>query len=70
MRINPWIRTQKLSDSVIDFDAALRGADNPSILDKRYASADNLHPNPEGYRVMAEAVDIAGFSGNKCSTAS
>ncbi|MRH91712.1 GDSL family lipase [Nocardia sp. SYP-A9097] len=66
MRLNSWIRTRALADSVIDFDAALRDTGNPSILDKRYASADNLHPNPEGYRVMADAIDIARFSGSKC----
>ncbi|WP_072751213.1 GDSL-type esterase/lipase family protein [Rhodococcus maanshanensis] len=66
-RINSWIRSQRLSDSVIDFDAALRDPDNHSILDRRYASTDNLHPNPGGYKAMAAAVDIAKLAGDRCT---
>ncbi|MEV6072407.1 GDSL-type esterase/lipase family protein [Nocardia sp. NPDC052001] len=66
VRINAWIRAQRLADSVIDFDAALRDPGNPSVLNKRYAGADNLHPNPEGYRVMAEVIDIDRFAGSEC----
>ncbi|MEV0063005.1 GDSL-type esterase/lipase family protein [Nocardia sp. NPDC050718] len=60
-RINAWIRTQRLSDSVVDFDAALRDPANPDVLDPRYAGADNLHPNAAGYRAMAEAIDLDRF---------
>ncbi|MFD6273470.1 GDSL-type esterase/lipase family protein [Nocardia asteroides] len=61
-RINAWIRTQELSDSVIDFDAALRDPANPDVLDPRYAGPDNLHPNAAGYRAMADAVDLDRFT--------
>jgi lysophospholipase L1-like esterase len=66
VRINSWIRSQHLSDSVIDFDAALRDPIDHSILDRRYASTDNLHPNPEGYRAMAAAVDLSRLAGSGC----
>ncbi|MFE3703337.1 GDSL-type esterase/lipase family protein [Nocardia tengchongensis] len=62
-RVNAWIRSQTLSDSVIDFDAALRDPADPEVLAPRYAGADNLHPNPAGYRAMAEAVDLSAFRG-------
>ncbi|MFE3290392.1 GDSL-type esterase/lipase family protein [Rhodococcus sp. NPDC059234] len=69
VRANSWIRSQRLSDSVIDFDAAIRDPNNPGILDRRYASADNLHPTPEGYRLIADTVDITKFVGNDCTAA-
>ncbi|MFQ6332098.1 GDSL-type esterase/lipase family protein [Nocardia sp. CWNU-33] len=62
IRVNSWIRSQPLADSVIDFDAALRDPKNPSVLDLRYASADNLHPSSAGYQRMAETVDLAPFA--------
>ncbi|MBP1161104.1 MULTISPECIES: GDSL-type esterase/lipase family protein [unclassified Rhodococcus (in: high G+C Gram-positive bacteria)] len=67
VRVNSWIRSQRLSDSVIDFDAAVRDPNNPSILERRYASADNLHPTPDGYRLIADTVDITEFTGNECT---
>ncbi|BDU06649.1 GDSL-type esterase/lipase family protein [Nocardia cyriacigeorgica] len=62
-RINAWIRTQQLSDSVIDFDAALRDPARPNVLDPRFAGPDNLHPNAAGYQAMAEAIDMNAFVG-------
>ncbi|WP_081830498.1 GDSL-type esterase/lipase family protein [Rhodococcus sp. UNC363MFTsu5.1] len=70
VRVNSWIRSQHLSDSVIDFDAAVRDPNNPSIIDPEYASADNLHPTPEGYRLIADTVDITEFVGNACHSGS
>lgn len=61
-RVNAWIRDAGVFDAVVDFDAAVRDAANASQLDPRYNSGDYLHLNPEGYRVMAEAVDLSLFS--------
>ncbi|KAB5580398.1 SGNH hydrolase-type esterase domain-containing protein [Coniochaeta sp. 2T2.1] len=60
-RVNEWIRHSGVFDGVVDFDAAVRDAGNASQLDARYNSGDYLHLNPEGYRVMAQAVDLTLF---------
>ncbi|WP_245558027.1 GDSL-type esterase/lipase family protein [Nocardia thailandica] len=60
-RVNAWIREQRLSDTVVDFDAALRDPANPAVLHPAFAGADNLHPNAAGYRAMAEAIDLGIF---------
>jgi lysophospholipase L1-like esterase len=59
--VNAWIRTAKEFDGVIDFDAALR---DPAVLTQiraAYDSGDHLHPNDEGYKAMAAAVDLVLF---------
>jgi lysophospholipase L1-like esterase len=58
-QINAWIRTQKLADGVVDFDAALRDPPDPAILNAEYSGPDHLHPNLAGYQVMANTVDIS-----------
>lgn len=62
--INTWIRTRQLADGVVDFDAALRDPGNPAVLRADYASPDRLHPNPAGYRAMAEAVELSSIAGH------
>ena len=59
--VNRWIRTSGAFDAVIDFDAALRDPQHPSRLLARFASKDHLHPNDDGYRAMAEAIDLKLF---------
>ncbi len=52
--VNDWIRSKGAKfDGVIDFDEAIRSADDPSKMDAQY-SLDNLHPNPNGYKMMGE----------------
>ncbi len=58
-QVNAWIRSQKLADGVIDFDAALRDPHEPTILNPLYSSTDHLHPNLLGYEVMANTVSLA-----------
>jgi lysophospholipase L1-like esterase len=60
-RVNEWIRTSGVFDAVVDFDAAVRDPKNASQLAAAYNSGDYLHLNPEGYRVMAETVDLGIF---------
>ncbi|MGW0178699.1 GDSL-type esterase/lipase family protein [Nocardia sp. NPDC003345] len=60
--INAWIRGQNLTDGVVDFDAALRDPGNPSVLRADLSSPDRLHPNPAGYRAMADAVDLTAIA--------
>jgi len=59
--VNKWIRTSGSFDGMIDFDAILRDPDHPSRLLPRFASKDHLHPNDDGYRAMADAIDLALF---------
>ena len=58
---NEWMRTAGVYDAVIDFDAAVRDPAQPSQFIEAYQSGDWLHPSDEGYRVMAEAIDLALF---------
>lgn len=57
--VNDWIRTQKVADGVIDFDAAVKDPQDPTKLQQKY-SDDWLHLNPAGYELMgklaAEAI--------------
>jgi hypothetical protein len=57
-KINDWIRTQNLADGVVDFDAALRDLTNLSILSPLDSGPDHGHPNLNGYRAMANAVNL------------
>jgi lysophospholipase L1-like esterase len=59
--INQWIRTSKLFDAVIDFDAVMRDPEHPTRLIPTLASEDHLHPNDEGYHRMADAIDLSLF---------
>jgi hypothetical protein len=35
-----------------------------AVLHPAYDSGDSIHPNDEGYRLMAEAVDISQLTGS------
>ena len=48
-------------DAVIDFDAALRDPARPDRLSPLFDSGDHLHPSSDGYKAMAEAVDLKLF---------
>ena len=60
-RVNDWVRHGGTFDAVIDFDAALRDPANPSRLRGDADSGDHLHPNENGYRMMADAIDLGLF---------
>ncbi|GAA3383633.1 GDSL-type esterase/lipase family protein [Cryptosporangium minutisporangium] len=66
-QVNTWIRQQDLADGVVDFDLALRDPSNPSVLRAEYASVDNLHPSPAGYRAMAQTVDLNLLASPGCA---
>src|SRR6266496_500954 len=57
--VNQWIRTSGAFDGVFDFDAAVRDPNHPSQFRESYQSGDHLHPSAEGYKTMANAVNLA-----------
>jgi lysophospholipase L1-like esterase len=63
--VNQWIRTSKVYDGVVDFDAVVRDPAAPTKLLPQYNPGDNLHMNDAGYQAMANTVDLALFKGKK-----
>jgi lysophospholipase L1-like esterase len=59
--VNKWIRSSGAFDGVIDFDAVVRDPNHPSQLLPKFASKDHLHPNDEGYKAMADSIDLNVF---------
>ncbi|MDY6923069.1 MAG: SGNH/GDSL hydrolase family protein [Pseudomonadota bacterium] len=59
--LNAFIRDGGAFDGVIDFDAAVRDPTRPAAFAPGTARDDRLHPGDEGYRLMAEAVDLSLF---------
>jgi lysophospholipase L1-like esterase len=58
---NTWMRTNKLYDGIVDFDAVVRDPQNPTKILPRYDSGDHLHPNDAGYEAMGSAIDLKLF---------
>jgi lysophospholipase L1-like esterase len=59
---NEWIRTSGAFDAVVDFDAATRDRTNSQRFRAEAESPDLLHPGDGGYRLMADAFDLAVFT--------
>ena len=59
--LNQWIRSSREFDAVIDFDAVLRDPQSPKNMLPAYDSGDHLSPNDDGYKAMADAVDLKLF---------
>ena len=62
--VNDQIRAGKVFDAVVDFDAALRDPARPERLRPAYDSGDHLHPSDNGFRAMAEALDLKLLRGS------
>ena len=45
----------------VDFDAVLTDGGVPPKLRPEFDSGDGLHPNPAGYRALADSIDLALF---------
>ncbi len=60
--VNTWIRTSEEFDAVVDFDAATRDSNDPTRFRVEADSPDLLHPGDSGYKLMAEAFDLAFFA--------
>ncbi len=65
-KVNTWIREQgnQWFDAIFDFATPLCSPENEFVINPAYDSGDGIHPNDEGYRLMAEAVDIHQLTGS------
>jgi lysophospholipase L1-like esterase len=61
--LNAWIRNGGEYDAVVDFEAAVRDAKDPTQF-REGLYADGVHPNDAGYKTMAAAVDLSIFLGD------
>ena len=62
--VNDWMRTRAGFDAIIDFDRLMSGGavyEGAQSLKPEFACDDNLHPNADAYRAMAEFVDLTLF---------
>jgi lysophospholipase L1-like esterase len=57
--VNAWIRNVADFDAVIDFDEVVRDPGFPDLINPIYDLGDHIHPNPLGYAVMGNAIDLA-----------
>ena len=59
--VNNWIRNTKPSeggfDAVFDYDKFMKDPNDETKLYSYYDSGDGLHPSPEGYQRIAQAID-------------
>ncbi len=58
--VNAFIRGSGEFDGFIDFEKAVQDPANPARILSEFTE-DNLHPNDDGYRAMAEVVDLDLF---------
>ena len=60
-KINEWIRAPGNFDAVIDFARIAQDPQDPTRLAPRFDSGDGLHPGPQGYQAMADAIPLSLF---------
>jgi lysophospholipase L1-like esterase len=69
VQVNEFIRTDNHFDAIIDFDAIMRNTDPnypnsgapgyQNWLNPLWDSGDRIHPNNNGYAVMANSIDLS-----------
>jgi len=57
---NRWIREAGRFDAVLDFEKIVQDPENPLRI-RRDLTADYVHPNTEGYRLMGDSVNLKLF---------
>lgn len=64
--VNTWLQEQgrQCFDAIFDFATPLASPDDEAMLHPAYDSGDGIHLNDEGYRLMAEAVDLSQLTGS------
>jgi lysophospholipase L1-like esterase len=63
--VNTWIRSSGAFDGVIDFDKVVKDPNRPNYILAAYDKGDHLHPQDDGYKAMAESIDLALLTGKK-----
>jgi lysophospholipase L1-like esterase len=63
--VNTWIRSSGAFDGVIDFDQVVKDPSRPTYIQAAYDKGDHLHPQDDGYKAMAESIDLALLTGKK-----
>ena len=61
--VNKWIRTASAFDHVFDYDELVRDPEHLSRLRAEYDSGDHIHPNPAGYKAMADSIPVSVLKG-------
>ncbi len=59
--VNAWIRKAGNFDGLIDFDRVTRDPAHSDRLLPAYDDGDALHPSPNGYKAMGEAIPLSLF---------
>lgn len=59
--VNKWIRESHKFDGVLDFEIVVQDPQNPLRI-RRELTMDYVHPNTEGYRLIAESVPLDLFA--------
>lgn len=62
-RVNDWLRTSDVFDSVFDVARAVEDPQRPDFIRPEFDSGDGMHLNDAGARAMAESVDITALFG-------
>ncbi|WP_291025873.1 SGNH/GDSL hydrolase family protein [Hydrogenophaga sp.] len=62
-QLNEWIRHAGAFDAVVDFDRLARDPSRPTRLRAAFDSGDHLHPGDDGYRAMADSIDLRALLG-------
>ena len=60
-QINAWIRAPGHFDAYVDFNKVTRDPANPNRFAPGLGARGHLHPNPKGYQVMANAINLKWF---------
>ena len=58
-QVNDWIRTYAAREPRMAFADTRRAVSDPGDADRLFDSPDGLHPSPEGYRRLAQALEPA-----------
>mmetsp|Transcript_23074 Transcript_23074/g.61209 ORF Transcript_23074/g.61209 Transcript_23074/m.61209 type:complete len:141 (+) Transcript_23074:3-425(+) len=59
--VNDWVKKSGVYHHVVDFEKAVWKEGSEPMIIKEEWSEDGLHPNDEGYKAMAKAVDVVKF---------